>query len=137
MSDNEILNDSEDGELMNLVVGTIESKKLEPASVKIVGLSIRPVGKDKKFKQLVCESVHPGSDSNIKISGVKWINRKTDKVEVVSLWVNKDADGKLGKGSGIAELLSFTGSICISDLMGKELSTVLDENGYLVFKIYN
>lgn len=119
----------------NIPVGNIESVKLKPAKVKIVGLKIESVG-TKGNKKLNIEVLHPDSvDKTIKISSAKVINAK-DKLEVTTLWFNKDSEGKLTKNSTLSKFIKFLGGNCIKDLLNKEVDTILNEDNYLTFKGY-
>lgn len=119
----------------NIPVGNIESVKLKPAKVKIVGLKIEAVG-TKGNKKLNIEVLHPDSvDKTIKISSAKVINAK-DKLEVTTLWFNKDSEGKLNKNSTLSKFIKFLGGNCINDLLNKEVDTILNEDNYLTFKGY-
>jgi hypothetical protein len=119
----------------NIPVGTLESVKLKPAKVKIVGLKIESVG-TKGNKKLNIEVLHPDNlDKNIKISSATIIN-SNEKLENTTLWVNKDAEGKLNKNSTLSKFIKFLGGNCINDLMNKEVDTILNKDNYLTFKGY-
>ena len=120
--------------LNELVIGTKEAQKLKPTNVKIVKAGIESIG-EKGYQKMVCEVEHPDkTDGTIKISDAK-MERK-GKLEVVPLWLNKDEDGLIRKGSPLALFLQFTKASNIGELVGKELATTEDSNGYLVFKAY-
>jgi len=114
-------------------IGTKESTKLEPANVKIVKVSIEPVG-SKDAKKVQCEVKHPSSETLIKVSSAK-IERK-GKLEVGGLWFNLDDDNKIKKGSLLASFLNFMQVKNVKELEGKQCQTVEDDSGYLVFKAY-
>jgi len=119
----------------NTPVGTVESVKLKPAKVKIVGLKIEAAG-TKGNKKLNIEVMHPeNKDKSIKISTAKIINSK-EKLENATLWFNKDAEGKLSKNSTLSKFIKFLGGNCINDLLGKDVDTILNEDNYLTFKGY-
>jgi hypothetical protein len=119
--------------LETLEVGTKESIKLDPAIVKIVKSCVETVG-DKGSKKAVFEVKHPAQEELIKISAVK-IERK-GKLERGGLWFNQDEDGKIRKGSFLANFIGYLKAKNIKELEGKECATVEDESGYLVFKAY-
>lgn len=118
---------------LNLEIGTKEISTLKPAKVKIESVKIESVG-EKKNKKVVCLCQHPDKEEPINISAVKF--EKKDKLEVVGLWVNKDEDQLVRKGSALAILMNFLGAITISALAQKEVETIEDEKGYLCFKAY-
>ena len=114
-------------------IGTKEPVSLQPAKVKIENVNIEVVG-DKKNEILKCAVKHPDKDELIKISEVKY--EKNSELRTSALWVNKDDDGLIYKGSALATLLEFTGAKTPKDLEGKELDTVLDDRSFLAFKAY-
>lgn len=124
-------------ELLNTPVGNIERLILKPAKVKIVSVEISEV-KSKKpnapsAQKVVCTCKHPDSPNTIKLSSVQFIEGKA--VSVSGLWVNRDTEGKLQKGSALVRLLEFLGASTIAQLAGKDCNTELDNN-YLCLKIY-
>ena len=117
----------------NLEIGTKEAMKLKPGKVKIVSATIQPVG-DKGAKKLVCEVKHQDKDETIQISSVKY--EQKGKLAVSGLWVNRDDDKKIRKGSALALFLESLEAKTLEDLKDKEVQTVEDDSGYLTFKIY-
>ena len=118
---------------LKLEIGTEEATSLKPANVKIENVEIKPFG-EKKSNKVVCYAKHPDKDDLIQISEVKYENK--GKLEVAGLWINKDSKGKIRKGSALATFLNSQKVKTIEGLKGKEVGTVLDENGYLCFKAY-
>jgi len=123
----------ENQEILNKETGTKESVALKPARVKIEAVEVVEVG-EKKNKKLVCNVKHPDKEELIKLSSIK--HEAKGKLEVDGLWANLDEDGLIRKGSALSVLLSFTKSKTPTELIGKELETVEDNKGYLVFKAY-
>ena len=109
-----------------------EMKRLEPKKVKIVKVSVEPVGKEKN-KKVVCQVEHPDADQLIAISSVAYLKDKS--VKNTGLWYNLDEDGKLQKGSALVIFLQSTNAEKIIELEGREVETELDGN-YLCFKAY-
>ena len=101
--------------------------------MKIVKAVVEIVG-DKKAKKVSCEVKHPAAQDTIKISAAKV--EKKGKLNVGGLWFNQDDEGKIRKGSLLADFLSFMKVGNIKELEGKEILTVEDDSGYLVFKAY-
>lgn len=118
---------------LNTPIGTEEAVTLKPAKVEILEGNIEEVGA-KKAKKVVFTVKHPLSEQPIKISAVKWENK--GKLEVSGLWFNTDSKNQIRKGSALATFLQLTGSGNIAGTFGKQIETVADENGYLVFKGY-
>jgi len=118
---------------MNLGIGDKESTTISPAMVEILDVRIDEVG-EKKNHKVVCSCKHPSKDEPINISGSKYPNK--DKLVVSGLWLNKDEDGKVRKGSALAVLMNHLRSSTIADMRGRNCDTITDENGYLVFKSY-
>lgn len=123
----------EDQEILKLETGTKEAKKLEPKKVKIEKVSVESVG-DKGNKKVVCSVKHPDREELINISSVKY--ERMGKLESVGLWVNKDEDGLIRKGSALATLIAHCAVKVPQELEGREVDTAEDENGYLCFKAY-
>lgn len=133
---NEKINDEKFDADLNVGVGNKEAMALKPAKVQIMDLKLELMGKgDKQGRILVCSVKHPDAEKLIKISGMEWINAKNKKVESTGLWMNKDDEGQIQKGSALASFLVFNKVANISELMGKEIMTTL-EGAYLVFKGY-
>ena len=120
--------------LETIEIGTIEEQKLEPKKVKIVKTSVESVG-DKGAKKVVCETKHPDKEETIQISAAK-IERQKGKLEISGLWFNLDRENKIKKNSALAVFLKNIGVRSVKELEGKEIPTLEDENGYLVFKGY-
>ena len=118
---------------LNTPIGTEESKKLEPATVKVVEVRIEAVG-SKGAKKVVCDCKHPAQENTIQISAVKY--EHDGKLESVGLWVNKDSQDNLKKGSTLVFFLNSVGAKTIAEIKGKEIKTTTDEAGYLCFKAY-
>lgn len=123
----------ENQEILNMEIGEKETTSLKPARVKIEKIDVEEVG-EKRNKKVVCTVRHPDNNEPIKISGVKFESR--GKLDVVGLWFNEDEDRKIRKGSALAVLMNFLNARTPSELLGKEINTVEDEKGYLVFKAY-
>ena len=123
----------ENQEELNIGIGTKEPETLEPATVKIVEVRVEVVGK-KNSKKVICDCKHPAQDNTIQIGAVKY--EVKGKLDAVGLWVNKDKDGLLQKGSALVYFLNSVGAKVIAELKDKEVMTVKDEKGYLCFKAY-
>lgn len=120
-------------EELKIGIGTEESVSLKPAKVKIEAATIEEVGA-KGAKKVICRCKHPDKEERIAISAAK-VEIK-GKLDFVGLWVNKDSKDLLRKGSALVLFLQKVGANNISELDGKEVETVVDENGYLAFKGY-
>lgn len=123
----------ETNEELKLGIGNEEAVTLKPAIVKITDISIEEVGA-KKSKKVICSVKHPDNPEPIKISGMKYENK--GKLEISGLWINKDSRGLIRKGSALAILMNTLGVQQIGLLAGKDIPTIQDEKGYLVFKVY-
>ncbi len=116
-------------------VGTKEAEILKPAKVKVEKVNLVEVKFGNQVREkLVCAVKHPDREEPIEISKVKY--QKKDKLQTSGLWYKEDEDSLIQKGTALAELLNFTGSGNIKSLIGKEIDTVADEEGYLCFKAY-
>ena len=119
---------------LEIGIGTKESISLQPKNVKIEDAQIELVGE--KGNEIVrCTVKHPDKEETIKVSEVKYEN-KDKKLVISALWVNKDEDGLIKKGSTLAVFLNSLNAKTIKELIGKDAATVLDDKGYLAFKAY-
>lgn len=126
-------------DIMNIGIGTKESPKLKPTKVKILGVAVQTKTKEGKIMKSPLANIlvkHPDKEEPVKITKVKII--KGDSVEVVSLWVSLDEDGKFQKSSAISELLNFLKVGSLNDVAGKEVELVEQskEDTYLCIKAY-
>lgn len=123
---------------LSLSVGNEDFKieKLNPARVKILGVSVEPKSIKGKNSDIVIVSVkHPEREEQLAISKIKFI--KENQLKVVGLWINQDSSGNIQKGTSVAEFLAFCKVKTLKELIGKEADTVSDEKGYLVLKAYS
>lgn len=118
----------------DLKVGNKEIEKLKPCKVKIKKVEVIEVG-EKKNKKLNCWVEHKDSKELVQISSIKY-ETKNNKLEVIGLWINIDDEGLIRKGSALSKIIDFTKSLNIKGLEGKEIETIMDDRGYLVFKGY-
>ena len=122
-------------EELNMEVGTKEIKKLQPAKVKIGEVNIEEVKFGTKTnRKVVCGCLHPAREEAVRISGVRY--ELNGKLITAGLWFNKDDEGKIQKGSATAVMMEKLEVTKLIDLKGKEVETVVDDKGYLIFKIY-
>ena len=112
--------------------------QLKATKVKIVGGKVEEVGV-KKTSKLILLCKHPDKEEPISISAVKYENR-TGKLEISGLWMYKNKETqKLDeprKGSQVAALMSITNVASLDQLTGKEVDTILGDDGYLCIKAY-
>ena len=120
-------------EIMNIGVGTKETKSLEAKPVVVASIKIEEVG-EKKNKKAVFVVKHPDKLELISISSIKYEQNGT--LKTVGSWANLDEDSKLQKGSAIAHLLAFKNKNTLAELEGVEIETVLGDKGFLAFKAY-
>lgn len=126
--------------IFNKKVGNIEKQKntLSEKIVTIVGYTeqTEKSNGDKMKVPLVQILIkHPDKEETIKISKIKVLLK--DKVITKSLWVQLDADNNIQKSSAIDNLLSYHKVNTISELEGKVIDTVMDEeSNFLCLKAY-
>lgn len=118
---------------LNLKVGNKEVVTLKPGVVKVVDVKVEELG-SKKAKKVICLCKHPNAEEPIQISGIKY--EKKEKLVTTGLWVNKDDEGNIQKGCALAVFLNLCGVETPAELKEKELTTVSDDSGYLIFKAY-
>ena len=125
----------ENQEKLNLEIGNVEAEKLEAKPVKIESIDIRPVQFGEKENEKVVFTVkHPNKEETIQISSVKHEVNNTLKEQ--GIWLSKDKEGKIQKGSAFANLLRYWKINKPSEAIGKEVDTIIDSKGYLAFKAY-
>jgi hypothetical protein len=123
----------EENDKLKLGIGNEEAISLKPATVKVLAVTIEQVG-TKKSDKAVFKVLHPDSKEPINISSMKWESK--GKLEVSGLWLNLDSAGKIRKGSGLAVLMNTYGVKNLLELVDKQIPTIQDDKGYLVFKVY-
>ena len=124
-------------EIGKIGIGTKENVALKPASVKIVSYKIEMQknrdGKDIGEKVAVsCK--HPDKDEMIEISSVSY--KKGKEIKTSGLWFKLDEDKMIIKQSALASFLINLNAENLDAIVGKDVSTELDEKGYLCFKAY-
>lgn len=121
---------------LNVGIGTKESVALQPAIVKIVDVQLQPIMKNGKEigKKVVCLSKHPSKEEAIAISTVKF--EKANQIKESGLWLNKDEDDLIRKGSALAVFMEKIEATTIKAIVDKQIATVMDDKGYLAFKAY-
>lgn len=118
---------------LDIGIGTKEPESLQPATVKIEKVEITTVGADNN-EILYCHVKYPDRDDLVRISEVK--QEKNGKLNFAALWISKDDDGLLAKGSALALFLASQNVKTPKELEGKEVETILDDKNYLAFKAY-
>lgn len=121
-------------EFENVEIGK-EMPPLQAERVKVLGIEERPVVKDEKSigTKLVLKVKH-SIVPEMEIGKVKYEFNK--KLKISGLWLRKDTDSKLPYNSAVAFLLRYCKAAKPSELIGKEIDTTLDENGFIVAKAY-
>lgn len=118
-------------------IGTKENVSLKPTNVKILGYKIE-MQKDKNDKDVgekvsvICK--HPDKEEQIEISSVSY--KKGKEIKTSGLWFKLDQDQLITKQSALASFLNFLNSKNLDEIVGKEITTELDEKNYLCFKAY-
>lgn len=123
----------ENQEKLEKGVGDKEVEKLKASVVKIIGARIEYVEKAKSDKVIFIVK-HPDQDDTIELSSAK-IQIK-DKLKVYGLWYKEDEDGKIQKGSTLAQVLGHLNAASVKDCEGKDMDTVEDDTGYLTLRAY-
>jgi len=127
-------------DLSKLVIGTSEptgGKKLEPKDVvvaEIVVKQVKGVAGKPDWESLLVSVKHPDKQELISVGKAKV--EKEGNLKVVSLSLDKDKDGSIAKWSSLALVLKHYNCTKVSELKGKTVKTVADQNGYLAIKAY-
>ena len=117
---------------LDMKIGTLEPVKLHPANVIIISAEVRESPKKAKYVVLTCK--HPEAVEYIEISQIAYL--KNNQLSESGLWINKDPEGNIQKGSPLAVFLVMFGLGTIKEAVGKQLPTILNSKGYLCFKAY-
>jgi hypothetical protein len=128
-------------DISNLGIGTAEptsGKKLEAKDVvvaEIVVKQVKGIAGKPDWESLLISVKHPDKqDALISVSKAKV--EKDGNLKIVSLSLDKDSTGAIAKWSSLALVLKYYGCNKVSDLKGKTVKTVADQNGYLAIKAY-
>ena len=124
---------------LKIGIGTKETQKLKPAKVKILGVEIQTKTKDGTVMKSPLANIlvkHPDREEQVKLSKIKC--ERNGKLEVVTLWVSLDDEGKFQKSSALSELLRFLKVETLEQLTGKDVETIEQskEDTYLCIKAY-
>ena len=113
-----------------------DEPQLEGKKVTINSFEVRPVVvNDKKVgDKVVFSCEHPDKHDNIVIIGIKY-ETKT-QLKTSGIWLKLDKDNMIVFSSALATLMRYLKIKSIDEVKGKEIDTVTDEAGYLVFKAY-
>jgi len=128
---------TENNDFGKVGIGTRESETLEAKPVTIQGHKVEDVyNKDKNHvgKKVVLLSKHPERDEILELSKTKYL--KGEKVNLSGLWLNLDKDGNIAKQSALAQTMTKFEANVLDDLVGKQIPTDKDQNGYLAVKAY-
>jgi len=119
-------------------VGVGKKAVLRPLKVTVINFKVEmQKGKDgKEFgdKLDVLVEHADAKDGQLSISKVKFM--KNEKLKSAGLWFKLDEDGCIPHGSALAALLRHVGVDNVKALVGKQLDTCVDDEGYLIFKAY-
>ncbi len=119
-------------------IGTEDMKMLVPKAVTVLGqVKVDVESKKKtgvKYEKIVFSCKHPDREQPIEISDVKYIMK--DKIEMRATWFMLDSAGCIQKNSALAALLVAYNAKTLAVLVGKSITTVADERGYLCFRAY-
>lgn len=127
-------------DLQKLEIGTAEptaGKKLEAKDVivaEIVVKQVKGIANKPDWETLLISVKHPDKQELISVSKAKV--EKEGNLKVVSLSLDKDSSGSIAKWSSLALVLKHYNCTRLSELKGKTVKTVADQNGYLAIKAY-
>ena len=131
----EIIGTNENENFANIEVGQ-DTPQVEPGMVMIEKTTKEEIdfGNSNKGTKIIFHVTHPKSNELLQISKLTYLSGKT--IKTTGIWFKLDNDGKLPFKSAIAELLRYKRKNKISELIGEQVETVADDNGYLVLKAY-
>lgn len=125
----------EQQDLLNTKVGTKELPKLEAKDITVLGVKVEEKG-EKKNPIFVLMCKHPDKPEPIDMTKIKVL--RNDKAKVIGLWVQKDTDGNIQKGSAMDDVLKLAKVETPSELTGTVFSTVYqaEEGSFICLKGY-
>lgn len=122
---------------LEIGIGTKDPTALKPAVLRIENVEIKSA-MDRHGKvvgdKVVFICKHPDKVEPIEISSVEYLKDK--KIVKSGIWLNKDEDGNIRKGSALAYLLEFLKVKNLKETILLPIATSLDDNGYLILKGY-
>lgn len=126
----------ENNQKLNIGVGNEDGgQKLEAKNVKVVSLDITShTFNGKPSDQLVVMVKHPDKPEPFQIYNVSY--QKGTSIKAVGFTLYYDSTGKLLKNTAPAEVLRIFNLGTLSDMIGKELPTVINSKGFLSIKAY-
>ena len=125
-------------EILNMKKGIIEKEKLKPMEVMVQGVRVDDKSTEAKkvspLLVLICK--HPSKDEVIEFTKIKIM--RDDVAKVVGLWIDKDSEGNIQKGSALYILLELAKAETPNDLIGKNIPTIQQskDSPYLCLKGY-
>lgn len=124
--------------LKTIGIGTKEVKKLKPKKCKVEAVEVNLIEKAKANKAIFYLAHPDKADEQIAISSTFILREKKGSKEIKSFatWVNLDEDNLLQKDSPLAILLKHYGANNVMEMVGKEVDTETDADGYLAIKSY-
>ncbi len=131
---------TEDTNLLNKPIGTIEKPSIKPAIVKIASVIIKTKksdGTDMKVPAASVLVIHPDKkDEPIAISKITYLDGKT--LKTAGLWVQLDDNKEIQKSSAIDRLLTYLKKATLKEIEGMTIDTVQesDDSKYLSLKAY-
>lgn len=128
------IGEKEKMEYENIEIGK-DMPQLEAKKVKVVDLEERKVKfGEKESLKLVLKVVHPDGAVEMEIGKVTYLKQK--KIKEGGLWLSKDKDGKIPFNSAVAHLMRYYKISKVNELIGKEIETASDDNGFIIAKAY-
>lgn len=117
----------------NLTIGE-KPQPVEPKPVIIVSLEEKEVKTDNFTRNKLILKCRHEDVGDIDIGKIRFMKGKnlTDS----GLWITKEKEGKLPYNCAISYLMRHLGVKFMEDLKDKQIETILDDNDYLIGKIY-
>lgn len=109
--------------------------KITPKPCKVLRVETERIKNDKVDS--VCVNLfvkHIDRDNELKLSRVIYLHDK--QIKESALWLKKDSKGKIANNTALAQMLKFYSFVVIGDSIGKEITTALDNKGYICIKAY-
>lgn len=121
-------------------IGTKEQPKLSAGSVIVKSIAIvtKEGRSNKKFKVVELSVLHPDKQEEIKLSNmkIKKVQGNNETITKDGIWYREDSEGNIDKNCNTAQLLRFYNKNSLKQLENSNITTELDNAGYLTVKAY-
>lgn len=123
----------ENVDINNLKIGE-PKQKYKSGNFEVLKIDIREIVKEQKKigRKIILTVLHP--ERELELSKVRF--QDGDKIKEGGIWLLINEDKQIEGRSALAKLLNFYQCEKLGDLIGKNIETTIDDNGYLIVRAY-